>query len=113
MHELSIALGIIDLVEAEARKNGSSRVEEVELEIGTLAGVEIRTLEFALDSAVKGTLLQDARIIRIYIEGSGYCNDCRVSFPVSTLFSPCPDCGSYCVKIVKGKELRVKSIVIS
>lgn len=113
MHELSIALSIIDLVETEARRNGSSRVEEVELEIGTLASVEIQTLEFALESAVKGTLLQDAKIVRIYIKGSGFCNDCRSSFPVSSLFSPCPDCGSYCVKIVKGKELRVKSIVIS
>lgn len=113
MHELSIALSIIDLVEAEARRNGSSRVQEVELEIGTLAGVEIQTLEFALDSAVRGTLLEDAKIVRIYIEGTGFCNDCNSSFPVSSLFSPCPDCGSYCVKIIKGKELRVKSIVIS
>lgn len=112
MHELSIALGIIDLVEAEARRNGAYAVQEVELEIGMLAGVEIQTLEFALQSAVKETLLEHAKIVKIYNEGIGYCNDCNLSFSVATLFSPCPSCNSYCVKIIKGKELRVKSIVV-
>ena len=79
MHELSIARSIVELVEEQADNRGASVVEELELEIGRLSGVEIQTLAFALDSA---------------------------------MFSPCPHCGSYLVKILKGKELRVKSIVI-
>ncbi|WP_455631957.1 hydrogenase/urease maturation nickel metallochaperone HypA, partial [Parabacteroides sp.] len=42
----------------------------------------------------------------------GQCSDCESIFPMNALFSPCPHCGSYLVKILKGKELRVKSIVI-
>lgn len=113
MHELSIALSIVELVEKEARRNGSDTVQEVELEIGTLAGVELMTLDFALESAIKNTMLESARIVKLYIKGEGHCTDCEMSFPVTTLFSPCPYCSSYCVQIVKGKELRVKTIIVT
>ncbi len=113
MHELSIAQSIVRLAEEQARKNNGSVIEELELEIGKLAGVELHALEFALESAVKDSMLANARIIRHEIEGEGRCGDCEQFFPVETLFSPCPYCGSYFVKITKGKELRVKSIVIN
>ena len=49
MHELSIARSIVELVEEQADNRGASVVEELELEIGHLSGVEIQTLAFALD----------------------------------------------------------------
>lgn len=112
MHELSIAQSIIQLAEQQARRNNASEIEEIELEIGSLSGVEIHSLEFALQSSVKGTLLSNSRIIRHDIVAEGRCGDCEKVFSVDTLFSPCPYCQSYCVKIIKGKELRIKSIVI-
>ncbi|MDH6309562.1 hydrogenase nickel incorporation protein HypA/HybF [Dysgonomonas sp. PFB1-18] len=112
MHELSIAQSIVQLAEQQARKHQATEIEELELEIGSLAGVELHTLEFALESSVKGTMLNNARIVRHDIAGEGRCGDCEAVFPVDVLFSPCPHCGSYCVSILKGKELRIKSIVV-
>jgi len=112
MHELSIAQSIVELAEKQARNHQAKCIEELELEIGSLAGVELQSLEFALESCVKGTLLENARIIRHTIAGEGRCGDCETAFPADTLFSPCPVCGSYAVKIIKGKELRIKSIVV-
>ncbi|CAK7010657.1 MAG: Hydrogenase maturation factor HybF [Parabacteroides sp.] len=112
MHELSIAQSIVELAEQQARSHQSDCIEEVELEIGYLSGVEIQTLEFALESAVKGTMLEQARIVRHYIKGEGQCADCGTTFPLETLYASCPGCNSYFVKILKGKELRIKSIVI-
>lgn len=112
MHELAIAHSIVQLAEQNARDNQAEEIEELELEIGSLAGVEISSLEFALQSAVKDTMLNNARIIRHDIPAEGRCGDCEAVFPVDTLFSPCPQCGSYCVNILKGKELRIKSIVV-
>lgn len=112
MHELSIAQSIVELAEQHARTHHASAIEELELEIGCLAGVELQTLEFAMESAVKGTLLEKASIVRHYIEGEGQCSDCGWVFPLDTLFSPCPECGSYFIHIKKGQELRVKSIVV-
>ena len=53
MHEMSIAQSIVELAEEQARSRHSEAVEELELEIGRLAGVELHTLDFALESAVK------------------------------------------------------------
>ena len=39
MHELSIAQSILQLTELQAREHHSSQIEEVEREIGCLAGV--------------------------------------------------------------------------
>ncbi|MDR1919501.1 MAG: hydrogenase maturation nickel metallochaperone HypA [Tannerellaceae bacterium] len=112
MHELSIAQSIVELAEEQARRHQASAIEEVEIEIGRLAGVELQTFCFALESAVKGSMLENAGIVRHDIEGEGRCGDCDACFPVEELFSPCPRCGSYGVRLIKGKELRVKSIVI-
>jgi len=112
MHELSIAQGIVELAEREARNHHADSIEELELEIGVLAGVDQVALEFALESALKGSLLENARIIRQQIAGEGRCGDCENQFPVENLFTACPVCGSYAVKIIKGKELRIKSIII-
>ena len=67
MHELSIARSIVELVEEQADNRGASVVEELELEIGHLSGVEIQTLEFALDSAIKGSKLEKARQLGVPI----------------------------------------------
>ena len=48
MHEMSIAQSIVELAEEQARSRHSEAVEELELEIGRLAGVELHTLDFAV-----------------------------------------------------------------
>ncbi|MDR2118322.1 MAG: hydrogenase maturation nickel metallochaperone HypA [Tannerellaceae bacterium] len=113
MHELSIAQHIVELAEEQARRHQASVIEEIEIEIGRMAGVEPNTFCFALASAVKHSMLEHARIVRHDIDGEGICADCGDCFKVEALFDPCPRCGSYAVRLTKGKELRVKSIVIN
>lgn len=112
MHELSIALSIVDLAEKQAREHNATEIEELELEIGNLAGVELQTLTFALESSIKGTMLENARIIRNDVQGEGRCGDCETIFVMKQHIEPCPKCGSYFINIIKGKELRIKSIVV-
>ena len=120
MHELSIVMGIIDIAEKEAKMAGVSIVEEIELEIGLLSGVEMEALEFARSEehtfawnhAIKNTILSEAKKTIIRPEGSGVCLDCNSEFRIEHLFDPCPHCQSYFINIKKGKELKVKSIVV-
>jgi len=113
MHEVSIAQSIVELAEQQARIHQASEIEELELEVGSMAGVELQTLDFALISVVKGTMLENAKIIRHDILGEGICGECENVFRIDTLFSPCPNCGSHLVNITKGRELRIKSIVVN
>ncbi|MDR3218188.1 MAG: hydrogenase maturation nickel metallochaperone HypA [Dysgonamonadaceae bacterium] len=112
MHEVSIAQSIVDLAIQQAESHSAIEVEELELEIGVLSGIEIPALAFALESCVMGTWLEKTRIVRHDIPGEGKCGDCGESFPIKDMFSACPFCGSFAVRITKGKELRIKSIVI-
>jgi Zn finger protein HypA/HybF involved in hydrogenase expression len=47
MHEMSLAEGIIQLLEDQAKAQDFSRVKQVWLSIGELAGVEVEALDFA------------------------------------------------------------------
>ena len=112
MHELSIALSIVELAERHARERRAAAIEEIELEVGALAAVDMGALDFALESAVKNTLAEKAKITRHIIPGEGVCENCGASVPMETLCQPCPHCASWQIRVTRGKELRVKSIVV-
>jgi Zn finger protein HypA/HybF (possibly regulating hydrogenase expression) len=44
MHELSIALSIVELAANEAHKENATEVYEIELEIGEMAGIDPEAL---------------------------------------------------------------------
>lgn len=134
MHELSIAMEIVDICEEFARNtvadNNSSpplsasetsspvkqepqSIKEIEIEVGDMSGVVFESLEFALNMTVKNTMLENADISIIRIAGKANCNECKTKFKVSELYTPCPTCGKYDFTIIQGKELRVKSITIN
>ncbi|MEI6899665.1 MAG: hydrogenase maturation nickel metallochaperone HypA [Bacteroidota bacterium] len=112
MHELSIALSIIELAENEAGRAGGKEIKELELEVGLLAGVDLDALEFSLEMSKKETILENAILKIDKIPGLCHCRECLVDFPVDDLYSACPDCKSYSHDLIKGDELRIKSIVI-
>ncbi len=112
MHELSIALGIVKIAEEESRKAAAKKVTSIELEIGSMSGIELDSLEFAWPVAVKDTVLQGADREIDWIEARARCAECQHEFAVANSFDTCPKCNSYFKDIYKGKELRVKSLEI-
>lgn len=112
MHELSIALGIVKIAEDETSKAKVSKVTKIELEIGVLSGVEIDSLNFIWESAVKDSVLELAEKEISIIEGIGKCADCDSEFDMENIYDCCPNCGSNFKGILKGKELRVKALEV-
>ena len=112
MHELSIAMNIVEIAEENARKEGAKTVTEIELEIGTLSGVVLEALEFAMDSAIKETMLEGAKVKMVTVKGRAKCTECGMLFNTDTAFTPCPGCGNPFSDIVQGKELTVKKLKI-
>jgi hydrogenase nickel incorporation protein HypA/HybF len=112
MHELAIAADIISIVEDSASKACAGKVTLIELEIGQLSGIELDALNMAVEVSLKGTIAEDAELKIDIIEGEVHCLDCEKNSPVSDLFSLCPSCGSIRLEITKGKEMRVKSIIV-
>ena len=113
MHELSIALGIVKIAETETVKAKAKKVDLIELEIGTLAGVEFESLDFVWPSAVKETVLEHAVKKINIIEAKGKCIDCDTIFKIKNIYDSCPKCNSFLKGIIQGKELRVKALEVS
>ena len=112
MHELSIATNIVEIVEEEAKKVNAKEVSEIELEIGSMSGIVAEALEFALDEAVKNTVLENSKRIMINIMVEAICTKCDKLFEVDDYFAVCPKCGSFETDITKGKELKIKKLKI-
>lgn len=112
MHELSIAQSILSIAENAVPENSNAVVTGVGLEIGELSGIEIESLEFAFSVIKADTVLQNAELSIQIIKGEAECSDCTTTFPVSSYGICCPQCKSYSMKIVKGREMRVLNIVV-
>jgi hydrogenase nickel incorporation protein HypA/HybF len=112
MHELSIALGIVKIAEDETSKANAKQVSKIELEIGVLSGIEIDSLNFVWEMAVKETVLEKAEKEIIIIKGKGKCIDCDTEFELKNVYDICPNCTSILKGILQGKELRVKALEV-
>lgn len=112
MHEMSLALNIVELVLAKAQAAGGQRITSVELEAGKLSGVMVEALVFCFDAAARNTPAEGARLEVREIEGCGRCLDCGHFFASDSLLVQCPQCGGYAVETVQGRELKVVSLTI-
>ena len=63
MHELSIAVSIVEVAEEEAARNNATRVQSVRLRLGTLAGVAKEALRFSYGIACEGTSLEGSQLL--------------------------------------------------
>jgi hydrogenase nickel incorporation protein HypA/HybF len=112
MHEMSIAMSIINLATEHAQKEQAKKIVEVELDIGTISGIEIQALNFAMEIAVKDTMLETARIKVNRIEAVSECLECGKLFQADQYFNECPRCKAQNTRVIKGKEMQVKSLLV-
>ncbi len=112
MHEMSLAEGILQLVEETARREQAQCVKTVVLEIGQLASVEVSALEFCFAAVAAGGPASVARLVIVDVAGAGVCQECGRTVAMETLFGVCPDCGSHRLETTAGTEMRVREIEI-
>jgi hydrogenase nickel incorporation protein HypA/HybF len=112
MHEMSLAEGIVQLVEETAASQGFSQVRAVFVEIGRLSSVEPEALAFCFEAVTRGSLVEGARLEIVDLPGVGLCLACGKEVAVAALYEPCPLCGDYQVRITGGTEMRVKELEV-
>ncbi len=113
MHELSIVLSIVDIATAEMEKAGGQSILEIELDMGCLSSIEMNAFEFAWMQGIKETALEHVVKKVNRIEGRARCLDCSNGFALQHFYDACPACGSHRMHILQGKELSVKTMVLS
>lgn len=110
MHELSIAVGIVDAVVAEAEARGLRAVSSVYVRLGPLSGVDRDALIFSFPMACEGTLLAGARLELEHVPVLVACAACGATFePESIHALACSRCGAMETKLVRGSELELSA----
>lgn len=112
MHEMSLAAGILRVVEEAAGRERFTRVQRLRLEAGALAGVEVRSLRFALEAMIPGTVLDGAMIEIDEPPGAAWCLPCGTSVTIGSRAEPCPLCGGWQLAPTGGTELKVRDLIV-
>jgi hydrogenase nickel incorporation protein HypA/HybF len=112
MHELSIALSIVEVAE-EAGRNRGGRIAAVHMKLGRLSGVVKEALHSAFELAREGTELAQAELVIEDVPLVIHCSACGVDqAPESAFELRCPACGALTSDIVSGRELEVHALEI-
>jgi hydrogenase nickel incorporation protein HypA/HybF len=110
MHELSIAMNIVDMAQEEAERR-NVHVDAVHLELGALSGVVKEALLFSYTVACDGTLLEGSRLVVKDIPIEVFCPNCKLPRTLASMqWFHCPDCGAATSEILHGKELVITAL---
>jgi hydrogenase nickel incorporation protein HypA/HybF len=114
MHELSIAISMIDQIIEESESRGGLDVEVVHLKLGVFSGVDKDALLFSYELACEGTLLQGSRLLIETIPLVIHCEVCQKDRTPPSLYQLCcPECQTPGQTIVSGREIEVASLEVA
>jgi hydrogenase nickel incorporation protein HypA/HybF len=112
MHELSIAMSIVDMAQEEAESR-NVLIDAVHLELGPLSGVVAEALLFSYEIACSGTRLEGSRLVIKQVPIEVYCPECKAQriLPSMQWFC-CPECGTPTSDVIHGKELAITALEV-
>lgn len=113
MHELSIAMSIIEGASQEALQRGGAQIHAVYLKLGPLSGVVKDALLFSYEVASNGTMLEGSRLVIEEVPVVIYCSDCQKEQMLESIQRfCCPVCGTLSSDVVRGRELEFVAMEI-
>lgn len=114
MHEMGIALQIVEIVTASIPPDArTAQVEKINLKIGKLAAVVPESLRFCFGAAIKDTPLDGAQLAIEEVPVVARCRDCDMQWTINSPAFICEDCQSGSLEIISGRELDIESIEVA
>lgn len=112
MHELSIALGIVEAAQEEAERL-DARVSAVHVRLGALTGVVPDALQFSYEMACHDTPLMGSRLVIEEVPVVVYCSRCDATRLLDSIqWFGCPTCGAPTSDVREGRELQLTALEI-
>ena len=111
VHEMSIALAVVEQVEQRATHQEIGTVRSVRLRMGELCGVVPDALEFCFAQACAGTVLEGARLLTESVAARARCEPCAGEWAVG--MPPdlcCPTCGAPAAGLLSGCEMQIAAV---
>lgn len=114
MHELSIAMSLVERACEEVERRGGCRVDALFLRLGPLSGVVEDALRFSWDLATESTAIAGARLVIEHVPLVVRCPRCEAERELPGIqHFRCPDCGGPVDEVVTGRELELRALEIT
>jgi hydrogenase nickel incorporation protein HypA/HybF len=104
VHEVSLALSLLEILRSYAVKDGFQHIRTVKLSMGKMSCVEPRALTFAFEIQAAGTLAEGAVLEFDIRPAILYCFSCTCEHEVDGYTAECPTCQSMNVLLTGGTE---------
>lgn len=113
MHELSIALNLLDIATEESERRGQAVVRTIYIRLGPLSGVVPHALESAYELAREQSPFPDSRLVIEETVLTGYCDRCGQQCRIGSIqLLCCEQCGAAVSQLLSGRELEVTAMEI-
>ncbi len=113
MHELSIAMSMVEMATEEAARYGDVQITALHLKLGQLSGIVKEALLFSWEIACEGTPLSGSHLVIEEIPVVVYCSVCQQERPLDSIQQFfCPSCHTPTPEVRHGKELEVIALEI-
>lgn len=110
MHEMSIAVELLQQLEAVAAEHGVQRIESFTVAAGAMRGVVPEALDIAFESVADGTAAQGADLKLEIVSALARCRQCGCEFEPGIDSYLCLRCNQADVEIVRGNEIVLMSV---
>ncbi len=113
MHELSIAMSMVEMATEEAARQDGARIYALHLRLGPLSGVVKEALLFSWQVACEGTPLAGSHLVIEEVPVAVYCPVCQAERALTSIqHFFCPICDSATPEVVRGKELEIVALEV-
>lgn len=107
---MGITQGILSAAFEAAEGAGAARITEIRITVGELTEIVDTALQFAFEALAPGTMADGATLSVTHVMPRSRCSDCGAEYDHDRFQMLCPECGSFDVTLLKGRELQIDSI---
>lgn len=111
MHELPIAIAILEQAVEAVAPHDATRIERIEVEVGAMRQVVAEALQMAFAAVSQGTMGEGAVLDIVEVPMLAECRVCRHQFRPEINLYLCPQCHQADVQILAGRDMILRSVV--
>ena len=110
MHEIGVVRQVVHTVEEFAKENNVDKIAEIVLDIGEVSMIIPKYVEDVYPAVIKGTILEDAKLIINVVPGIVECDECDEIYNIVEHEGYCPNCGSFEKTVLSGDSFLIREI---
>lgn len=107
---MGITQGILAASFDAAEREGATRISAIRITVGELTEIQEFALQFAFEALTPGTIAEGATLDVTHLPARSRCLTCGIEYEHDRFQMVCPECGSFGVELLQGRELRIDNI---